>query len=62
MCLSNKNRGTANYTHNLKPKKAKSSEQREKRGTEKESNNEGEKKRQEVKEYKTCGGKHHEDC
>ncbi len=60
--LSNENRRTANDARSSKTKKAKRSEQREKGGTEKGSDNEGEKKRQEVKECKTCVGKHHGDC
>ena len=60
--FSNENRGTANYACNSKLKKAKPSEQREKGGTEKGSDNEGKKKKQEVKECKTCGGKYHGDC
>lgn len=35
MCLLNKNREIANYAHSSKPKKTKSSEQREKRDTKK---------------------------
>ena len=42
--LSNENRGTANYARSSKLKKAKPSEQREKGGTEKGSDNEGKKK------------------
>ncbi len=60
--LSNEKRGTANYARSSKTKKAKPSEQRKKGGTKKGSDNEGEKKRLEVKEWKTCGGKHHGDC
>ncbi len=62
MRLSNENRGTANYTRSSKPKKGKPSEQGGKRDTEKESNNEEENRKQEVKECKTCREKHHWDC
>ncbi len=62
MRLSNENRGKANYACSSKPKKAKPSEQGGKEGTEKGSDNEGEKKRQEVKGGKICGGKHLRDC
>ena len=59
MRLSNENRGTANYVHNSKSKKAKPSEQGSKKGgMDKRSDNEGENKKQEVKKYKICGGKH----
>ena len=50
MRLSNENRGTANYARNSKPKKAKSREQGGRTNTEKGSDNEGEKKKQEGKE------------
>ncbi len=60
--LSNKNRRIANYACSSKTKKAKPSEQREKRRIGKGYDNEGEKKRQEMKECKTYGGKYHGDC
>lgn len=59
MRLSNKNRGTAKYARSLKPKKAKASEQKKKKGTENGFDIKGNKKRQEVKECKIYGGKHH---
>ena len=59
---SNENRGTANYARSSKPKKAKLSEQVGRGGADKESDNEGEIKRHEVKKCKTCGGKHKGDC
>ena len=63
MRLSNENRGTANYARSSKSKKIKPSEQGSKKGgTERGSDDEGEKKRQEVRECKTCGGKHQGDC
>ena len=52
MRLSNENRETANYACSLKLKKAKPSEQVERRGTDKGSDNKGEIKRQEVKKCK----------
>lgn len=55
--LSNENKRTANYTRRSKSKKAKPSEQK-RGGMEKRSNNEREKKRQEVNGFKICGGKH----
>lgn len=60
--LSNENKEIANYAHSLKPKKAKPSEQKEKRGLGKGSNIQVDKKRPEVKKYKTYGEKHHGDC
>ena len=62
MRLSNENKGTANYARSSKSKKAKPSEQGGKEGMEKGSDNEGEKKKHEVRECKTCGGKHQGDC
>ncbi len=62
MRLSNENRGTANYACSSKPKKGKPSEQRGKEYKKKGSDNEEENRKQEVKECKTCGGKHHGDC
>ena len=62
MCLSNENRGTANYAYSSKPKKAKPSEQIGRGGADKGSDNEEEIKRQKVKKCKTCGGKHKGDC
>ncbi len=61
MRLSNENKGTANYARSSKPKKGKPSEQGGKGDTEKGSGNEEENRKQEEKECKTCGGKHHED-
>ena len=62
MRLSNVNKGTANYACSSKPKKAKPSEQGGKEGIEKESDKKGEKKNQEMKEYKIYIGKHLRDC
>ncbi len=62
MRLSNENSGTANYARSSKPKKTKLSEQGKKKGTKKGSDNEGEKKKQDVKECKIWGGKHLRDC
>ncbi len=62
MRFSNENRGTANYARSSKPKNAKPSEQGGKGGTEKRPDNEGEKKKQEVKECKICERKHLRDC
>ena len=62
MRLSNENRETANYARSSKPKKRKSSERGGRGGTEKRLDNEGENRKQEVKECKTCGGKHQGDC
>ncbi len=62
MCLSDANRGTANYARSSKPKKAKPSDQGGKRGTEKGPDNEGEMKNKEVKECKIFGGKDLGDC
>lgn len=59
MCLLNKNGETINYACSLKSKKAKLSEQRsKKRGIEKESDNKGENKKEEIKKYKIYGKKH----
>ena len=60
--FSNKNRETANYACNSNPKKAKLSEQSEIKGTKKGSDNEGEKKKQEVEEYKIYKSKYHRNC
>ncbi len=62
MRLSNENKGTANYSRSSKPKKRKPSEQGRKKGTENRLDNERENSQQEVKECKTCGGKHQRDC
>lgn len=51
-----------NYVNSFESKKAKPSEQRRKRRTEKRSDNEGDEKRQEVKECKIYGGKHLGAC
>lgn len=62
MRLFNENRRITNYVNSFESKKAKPSEQRGKRRTEKRFDNEGDEKRQEVKECKIYGGKHLEAC
>lgn len=62
MCLSNENKGIANYACSSKPRKAKARKQKEKRCIERGSDNEKEKKRREVKKCETCEEKHYEDC
>ena len=61
MRLSNENTGTASSARCSKSKKAKPSEQVSRGGTEKGSDNGEEKKKQEVRERKTWGGKHQGD-
>lgn len=56
--LSNENKRITNYAYSSKPKKTKPSEQKKRRGTKKKFDNEKNKKKSEVKEYKICGGKH----
>ncbi len=58
MRLSNENRGKANYARSSKLKNGKSSEQAGRWDTEKRSDNEGENRKQEVKECTTCGENH----
>lgn len=62
MHLLNKNKGTVNYACSSKSKKTKLSEQGEKKKIEKGSDNEEEKKKQEVRECKICRKKHQEVC
>ena len=62
MRFSNENKNSANYACNSKSKKAKPSKEGGKEQIEKGSDNEGEKKKNKVRECITCGGKHQGNC
>ena len=61
MRLSNENKKTANFARSSKSK-PKPSDQENRRGTEKSSQPNSDKKKQENKECQNCGGKHRGDC
>ncbi len=61
MRLSNEIKGTANFARSCKFK-PKPSDQENRRGTEKDSQPNSDKKKQENKECQTCGRKHRGDC
>ena len=61
MRLSNENKRTANFARSSKSQ-PKPSDQENKRGTEKGSQPNSDKKKQENEECRTCGGKHRGDC
>ncbi len=61
MRLSNENKETANFARSSKSK-PKPSDQEDKKGTEKGSQPNSDKKKQENKECRTCGRKHWKEC